>query len=118
RRSRSGSARAARSPGTGTSCAARYSVNPGPLSPIRWNHGRSAAGSRATGARRHRGVVRPGLRRRRPGDPARPVRADPRLGRALAAEPQTVVVEYSSPNIAKEIHVAHLRTTIVGDAIA
>jgi len=29
-----------------------------------------------------------------------------------------VVVEYSSPNVAKEMHVGHLRTTIVGDAIA
>ena len=28
------------------------------------------------------------------------------------------MVEYSSPNIAKEMHVGHLRTTIVGDAIA
>jgi arginyl-tRNA synthetase len=44
--------------------------------------------------------------------------ADPRLGVPLAASPQTVVVEYSSPNIAKEMHVGHLRTTIVGDAIA
>jgi arginyl-tRNA synthetase len=43
---------------------------------------------------------------------------DPRLGLAPAARPQTVVVEYSSPNIAKEMHVGHLRTTIVGDAIA
>ena len=43
---------------------------------------------------------------------------DPRLGLEPAAEPQTVVVEYSSPNIAKEMHVGHLRTTIVGDAIA
>ena len=43
---------------------------------------------------------------------------DPRLGLAPTAEPQTVVVEYSSPNIAKEMHVGHLRTTIVGDAIA
>jgi arginyl-tRNA synthetase len=43
---------------------------------------------------------------------------DPRLGLAPVAEPQTVVVEYSSPNIAKEMHVGHLRTTIVGDAIA
>jgi arginyl-tRNA synthetase len=43
---------------------------------------------------------------------------DPRLGLAPAASPQTVVVEYSSPNIAKEMHVGHLRTTIVGDAIA
>jgi len=43
---------------------------------------------------------------------------DPRLGVEPAAWPQTVVVEYSSPNIAKEMHVGHLRTTIVGDAIA
>jgi arginyl-tRNA synthetase len=44
--------------------------------------------------------------------------ADPRLGVPLPAEPQTVVVEYSSPNIAKELHVGHLRTTVVGDAVA
>jgi len=43
---------------------------------------------------------------------------DPRLGLAPVAIPQTVVVEYSSPNVAKEMHVGHLRTTIVGDAIA
>jgi arginyl-tRNA synthetase len=43
---------------------------------------------------------------------------DPRLGLEPVALPQTVVVEYSSPNIAKEMHVGHLRTTIVGDAIA
>ncbi len=43
---------------------------------------------------------------------------DPRLGLPLVASPQTVVVEYSSPNVAKEMHVGHLRTTIVGDAIA
>jgi len=44
--------------------------------------------------------------------------ADPRLGTPLAGVPRTVIVEYSSPNIAKEMHVGHLRTTIVGDAIA
>ena len=43
---------------------------------------------------------------------------DGRLGLAPVARPQTVVVEYSSPNIAKEMHVGHLRTTVVGDAIA
>src|SRR3989440_10320734 len=43
---------------------------------------------------------------------------DARLGAEPAARPQTVVVEYSSPNVAKEMHVGHLRTTIVGDAIA
>jgi arginyl-tRNA synthetase len=44
--------------------------------------------------------------------------ADPRLGVPVTAEPKTVIVEYSSPNIAKEMHVGHLRSTIVGDAIA
>ena len=46
------------------------------------------------------------------------VGTDPRLGVPVVADPQTVIVEYSSPNIAKEMHVGHLRTTIVGDAIA
>lgn len=43
--------------------------------------------------------------------------ADPRLGVPLA-EPATVVIDYSAPNVAKEMHVGHLRTTIVGDALA
>jgi arginyl-tRNA synthetase len=33
-------------------------------------------------------------------------------------EPQTVVVDYSGPNVAKEMHVGHLRSTIIGDAIS
>src|SRR5438105_14617251 len=43
---------------------------------------------------------------------------DPRLGLPPVSHPQKIVVEYSSPNVAKEMHVGHLRTTIVGDAIA
>jgi arginyl-tRNA synthetase len=46
------------------------------------------------------------------------VLADGRLGIPQAQRPERVVVEYSSPNVAKEMHVGHLRTTIVGDAIA
>src|SRR5450432_3710454 len=43
---------------------------------------------------------------------------DPRLGVPLAEPAQKVVVDYSGPNVAKELHVGHLRATIVGDAIA
>jgi len=45
------------------------------------------------------------------------MREDPRLGTAVSASPQTVVVDYSHPNVAKEMHVGHLRTTIIGDVI-
>ncbi|WP_339772453.1 arginine--tRNA ligase [uncultured Paraglaciecola sp.] len=42
--------------------------------------------------------------------------ADTRLN--IEAQPsKTVVVDYSSPNLAKEMHVGHLRTTIIGDAV-
>jgi arginyl-tRNA synthetase len=45
------------------------------------------------------------------------VAADDRLGVAPAANPERVVVDYSAPNVAKEMHIGHLRTTVIGDAL-
>jgi arginyl-tRNA synthetase len=42
---------------------------------------------------------------------------DDRLG-VPTQEPQTIPLDYSAPNVAKEMHVGHLRTTVVGDALA
>lgn len=43
---------------------------------------------------------------------------DARLGVDKVKKPQKVIVDFSSPNIAKEMHVGHLRSTIIGDSIA
>ena len=45
------------------------------------------------------------------------VAGDDRLGIAPVTDVKTVVVDYSAPNVAKEMHVGHLRTTLIGDAL-
>lgn len=44
--------------------------------------------------------------------------ADDRLGVAPVENPLTVVVDFSSPNVAKPMHVGHIRSTVIGDALA
>jgi arginyl-tRNA synthetase len=44
--------------------------------------------------------------------------ADERLGVAAVDDPLTVVVDFSSPNVAKPMHVCHIRSTVIGDALA
>ncbi len=45
------------------------------------------------------------------------MRADPRLGVPLDASPRTIVVDYGGPNVAKPLHVGHLRSAIIGESV-
>ncbi|MES2895260.1 MAG: arginine--tRNA ligase [Pseudomonadota bacterium] len=48
---------------------------------------------------------------------AREIAADPRLGAEQVAGPRKVLVDYGGPNVAKPMHVGHLRSSIIGESI-
>ena len=50
-------------------------------------------------------------------DRARAIAADPRLGAETVAAPRRVLVDYGGPNVAKPMHVGHLRASIIGESI-
>lgn len=43
---------------------------------------------------------------------------DPRLGVGTVAEPKNIIVDFSAPNVAKPMHVGHIRSTIIGDSLS
>jgi arginyl-tRNA synthetase len=45
------------------------------------------------------------------------IAADPRLGAAPVRSPRRVMIDYGGPNVAKELHVGHLRSAIIGESL-
>jgi arginyl-tRNA synthetase len=45
------------------------------------------------------------------------IAADPRAGGELVAEPRRVLIDYGGPNVAKPMHVGHLRSSIIGESV-
>jgi arginyl-tRNA synthetase len=48
---------------------------------------------------------------------ANAIAADPRAGAGLVARPRRVLIDYGGPNVAKEMHVGHLRASIIGESL-
>lgn len=48
---------------------------------------------------------------------ANAIAADERAGASRAAEPRTVMIDFGGPNVAKPMHVGHLRSSVIGDSL-
>jgi arginyl-tRNA synthetase len=48
---------------------------------------------------------------------AKEIAADPRAGAELVEEPRRVLIDYAGPNVAKPMHVGHLRASIIGESV-